>query len=403
MNKSERLILLLLASINFTHILDFMIMMPLGSSLMELLHIGPAEFSYLVSSYTFAAGVASFLASFVVDLFDRKKVLIFGYAGFLAGTLACGIVSDYHALLLARMIAGGFGGLIGAQVQSIVADTFSYERRAQAMGTLTAAFSLASVAGVPLGLFLAAQFNWHFPFLLIAGLGTMVIPLVLLFIPRMNGHLVPGARLAPSFAPFRSIAEKPMQKRALMLTSVLMVAHFSIIPFIAPSMELNVGLSKQQVTLMYFFGGLLTMFTAPLIGRMADRFGKHRVFYVLSVVALIPILFISSMGPLRPLALVFIITSSFFVFGGGRMIPAMALVSGTVDPKTRGSFMTLNSCLQQLATGFAALLAGRLIHKGPGGRLEDYLLVGLVAVAATLVCSFLASRIKVQATPLPRA
>ena len=142
MKSKESIILLLLAAINFTHILDFMIMMPLGNYLMPYFNISSQQFSMLVAAYTFSAGISGFLAAFFVDRFDRKRVLLVGYSGFLVGTLFCALSPTYSILLLSRIVAGMFGGLIGAQVVSIVADIVPYERRGAAMGIIMAAFSV---------------------------------------------------------------------------------------------------------------------------------------------------------------------------------------------------------------------------------------------------------------------
>src|SRR6476620_10398560 len=99
MTWKERIILIILASINFTHILDFMIMMPLGNYLMPYFHISAKQFSFLVGAYTLSAAVSGFTAAFFVDKFDRKRVLLFGYIGFLLGTIACGFAPSYMLLL----------------------------------------------------------------------------------------------------------------------------------------------------------------------------------------------------------------------------------------------------------------------------------------------------------------
>ncbi|MFN3940735.1 MAG: MFS transporter, partial [Chitinophagales bacterium] len=239
MNKNERLIVILLASINFTHILDFMIMMPLGPQLMRIFEITPAQFSILVAAYTFSAFTSGLIAAFFVDRFDRKKVLLFGYTGFILGTLGCAVAPDYITLMSARIVAGLFGGLIGAQVLSIIGDIFPFERRGVAMGALTAAFSLASVVGVPIGLFLANITSWHAPFFLVGGLAIIILILVFRFIPSMDTHL---ENYTPKkfFHVYTNIIADPNQQRALLLSIIMMLGHFSIIPFIAKYMVSNV-------------------------------------------------------------------------------------------------------------------------------------------------------------------
>ncbi|MEI9807981.1 MAG: MFS transporter [Bacteroidota bacterium] len=178
MTKKERIILFLLAGLNFTHILDFMIMMPLGNYLIEDLYITAFQFSILVACYSISAFFSGLVIAMFIDRFDRKKPLLLAYIGFLMGTVACGFANSYTLLLTARIVTGLFGGIIGAQVFAIVADMFTYERRGRAMGIVMGGFAAASILGVPFSLYLTNLFkhNWHLPFLLIGGVGLILIP-----------------------------------------------------------------------------------------------------------------------------------------------------------------------------------------------------------------------------------
>ena len=393
MNSKERLLLLALAAVNFTHIMDFMIMMPLGPQLMKLLNISPQQFSLAVSAYGITAGVSSFAAAFFVDRFDRKKVLVFAYIGFLLGTFSCAFAPNYELLVAARVLAGLFGGMIGAQVMAIVADTFEYTRRASAMGVLMTAFSAASVAGVPTGLWLAAKYSWHVPFLAIGFFGIGVLLLVLLAVPPMDKHI---REKLPTHKPFQvltDILQTPNQMRALSLSVVLMLGHFAIIPFIAPSLVANVGFQEDDIFLIYLVGGLLTIFSAPLVGKLADQRGKYPVFVVFALLSLIPVWFITNLWPM-PLWVVLTIAGAFFIVVNGRMIPTQALVSSVVNPQQRGGFMSINGSVQQLATGFSAMIAGAIVTKSPEGHLEHYDWVGYFSIALILVSIWLAGRVK---------
>ena len=393
MNSKERLILLSLAAVNFTHIMDFMIMMPLGPQLMDLLKINPQQFSLAVSAYGITAGISSFAAAFFVDRFDRKTVLLFAYVGFLLGTFSCAFAPNYELLVAARVLAGLFGGMIGAQVLSIVADAFEYERRATAMGMLMTAFSLASVAGVPTGLWLAAKFSWHVPFLAIGFLGIAVLVLVAVAVPPMNKHI---KEKQPGHKPFQvltDIFQTPNQMRALSLSIVLMLGHFAIIPFIAPSLVGNVGFKQDDIFLIYLVGGLLTIFTAPLVGKLADRRGKYPVFVFFALFSLLPIALITNLWPM-PLWSVLTISGLFFIVINGRMIPTQALVSSVVNPQQRGGFMSINSSMQQLATGFSAMIGGAIVSKTADGHIEHYDLVGYFSITLILISVWLAGRVK---------
>ncbi|MBC8048132.1 MAG: MFS transporter [Fimbriimonadaceae bacterium] len=392
MNKKERLLVLILAGINFTHILDFMIMMPLGPQLMRIFEINPQQFSILVSAYTFSACIAGLIAAFFVDKFDRKKVLLFGYIGFIIGTFGCALAPGYFLLMMARIIAGLFGGLIGAQVLSIVGDAFPFERRATAMGALTAAFSVASVIGVPLGLYLANITSWHAPFVLVGGVGLVIMTLIIIYIPSMTKHIT-EKRAQNFFHAYINIQKDKNQQRALLLSVVMMLGHFSIIPFIAKYMVSNVGFTEQDVTYIYLVGGAATIFTAPLIGKLADKKGKFMIFALFCSLTLIPVLIITNM-PQWPMYTVLTVTAFFFIFVTGRMIPMQAMVTSVVPLQQRGGFMSINSSLIQLGSGLAALTAGTIITENADGSLNNYNYVGYFAIIFSLLAILIAYKLK---------
>lgn len=393
MRPNERLLLVILACVNFTHIMDFMIMMPLGPQLMKLFQITPKEFGFAVSAYSLTAGISGFAAAFFVDRFDRQKVLLFAYTGFVIGTFSCALAPTYELLVLARVLAGLFGGMIGAQVLSIVGDTFPYQRRAEAMGVVMTAFSLASVIGVPTGLWLAARFSWHAPFLAVGGLGLLVIGLIAVLVPSMASHInQEGPRRNPLYV-LTDILHTPNQLRALALSVTLMMGHFAIIPYIAPSLVGNAGYSQDNIFLIYLVGGLCTIFFSPWVGKLADRYGKYRIFVLFAVSSVIPVWLITHLQP-SPLWVILIIAALFFVFSNGRTIPMQTIVSGVVTPSQRGGFMSINSSVQQLATGLAAYIGGAIIYKTADEHIHRYEWVGGFSIALILLSIWLAGRVK---------
>lgn len=390
MTNQQRIIVLLLASINFTHILDFMVMMPLGNLLIPYFKISTQYFSQIVASYSISAFVSGLIAMFFVDRFDRKHILLFGYTGFILGTFCCGIAPSAFLLLLSRIVAGLFGGIIGAQVLSIVADSFEYEKRATAMGYLFSAFSVASVVGVPLSLFLAGRFSWHMPFFFIAGLGSVIIILVYLNLPNVTKHLSVDGSHEKAIDIIKVIIAKRLNITAFLFGGTLMLGHFIIIPFLNPFMEFNVGFSEWQRNLVYIVGGLATMFSAPIAGKLADKFGKFTVFTVFAIASLIPIYFITQLYVL-PYYFVLTLTGIWFVFSSSRNIPAQAIISNVVEPKYRGSFQSFNSCVTSAFVGLSTLLAGMIVTKSPSGKLEHYPIVGylsMLVIACTLVLAY---------------
>lgn len=388
MSPRERLILLLLSAVQFTHILDFMIIMPLSNTLIRDLSITPTQFSLIVSAYSYAAFATGIVAAFFIDRYDRKSSLLFGYTGFIIGTLLCGLAHEYRFLIGARILAGLFGGLIGAQVLSIVADTFAYEKRGQAMGYLMAAFSVASVAGVPLGLFLATLINWRAPFLLIVALGLLILPLTYRHLPPMRGHLR-QRQAGAALAGFRIIFSSRPALFGLLLSASLMLGHFLIIPFITPYMQFNVGFTESQIPLIYVVGGAATLFSAPLAGRLADRFGKFRVF-LLCTLASLPAVWAITHLPVTPFYFVLFLTAAWFVVANGRSVASQAIISNVVESRYRGAFMSINSSLQQLFIGSASVIAGYVVTISEDGKIRHYGWAGWLSIAIIACCILLA-------------
>ena len=391
MNTKERLLLLTLAAINFTNIMDFMIMMPLGPQLMRIFNINTQQFGLVVSSYTFSAGFSGFCTAFFIDKFDRKRFLQVLYAGFLIGTLLCGLANTYELLMIARIFTGLFGGVLGAVILAIVGDVIPFNRRGQAMGFVMAAFSIASVLGVPFGLRIANQFGWNSPFLLLAFWALPVQFFIFKFVPNLSTHTQAGKQVQV-LQVIKNITSSPNQRKAITLMMVVMFGHFSIIPFLSPYMVSNVGFTEGQLEQIYFFGGLSTIIASPLIGKLADRIGKLKVFTIFVSISIIPLLFITNM-PRVDIWITLIATSVFFAVSSGRFIPAQAMVTATVEPQNRGSFMSIVSSMQQLSAGLAAYIAGLVVIKQTNGEMLHYNWVGLMSIAAAVITLFLVRRI----------
>lgn len=395
MSRKERIILFILACLNFTHILDFMIMMPLGNYLMPYFRMSTQLFSWTVAAYPVTACLSGLVAAFYVDRFDRKKVLLFAYGGFIIGTISCGIAPGPGFLMAARVLTGLFGGLIGAQVLSIIADIFPYEKRGQAMGTIFMAFSVASIAGVPFSLYLASLISWHAPFIFIGLLGVGLLPFIVRFLPPMKAHLA-----ATSDVPYKPdvarvlgdiIRNKP-QLTALCMAGFLMMGHFMIIPFINPYMEFNKGFSKTQTPLIYMIGGSFTLVSSFIIGKLSDKYGKFRIFTICLFCSLVPVFFITDM-PAIPFVSVLAIFAIWFVFSSGRNIPAQAMITTVVNPAQRGQFMSFISSFQQLFTGLASIIAGMIVVEGANGQIQRYNWVGYLSITIVAGTFFIARRL----------
>ena len=365
-------------------------MMPLGPQFIKALSINTHQFGLLLSSYTFAAAIAGVFATYYVDRFERRQLLLRVYVCFIVATVACGFAPNYHSLFIARACAGAFGGILGSLVQTIVADSIPFERRGKALGTVMAAFSVSTVAGVPLSLFLANHvelLGWRAPFIFIGLISTLILYIGYRNIPKISGHLhhvQEGSRLKQIY----DILIAHHHLRAFLFMGLIMLTGFSVIPYIALYLTSNVGVADSYISLIYLSGGVATLMSSRLIGHMADKYGKVKVFRVLAIVSLIPLIVTTNLVPV-PLWVVLINSTSFFILISGRMIPAMAIVSQLVEPKIRGTFMSLVGSIQMLASGIASVLAGLVVTITADGKMEHYNLVGYGAVACGLLTFWL--------------
>ena len=396
--KRERWLLLTLASIQFTSVLDFMIMMPLGPQLTELFGISAGEFGFLVSAYTFAAGLSGLLAATYIDRFGRKRMMLTLYPLFGVAALACSFAPTYAWLMLARVASGFFGGVLMALSQTIVAEVIPFERRGRAMGVVMTSFSVATVAGVPLSLFLASHFNWHAPFLAIALMVSVCALGAAKTLPSLKGHL--AAHLIGDSAPsmlanLRLVLVDPNHLRAYAMSSSMVFAGFVVIPYITLYLQGNAGFKPEQIPYVYLTGGICTLISARFIGHWSDRAGKAYAFRRLALLMPLPLLAMTLSAGL-PMVGVLLVSSALFVVMSGRMIPGMALIGASADPRRRGSFMTLNSAVQSLAMGLAALVGGQILGRDGNGHLTHYWIAALLGGGASLLSFVLASKLRLH-------
>ena len=392
MKKKEIIILLTLAFVQFTHILDSMVIMPMGPIFKKTFQIGTGPFNILVGSYAISAFCSAIIATFWLDKFDRKKVLLVLYFGFLVGTFCCAISPTYNFLLCSRIFTGFFGGIAGAVILSIVGDIIPFERRGQGMGILMSGFALAAVAGVPIGIFLSETISWHAPFFLVIGIGVFVLLAIIFVIPSITIHLEDETYSKLNL--YKSVFANRNQMRALLFSFCYVMAHFAIIPNISDYFVSNLHFNmKSQLIWMYIVGGILSTFSSPLWGKIADKIGKFKMFAILSALAIFPIFIISNFTGTTLLSLL-PVSAMFFIFSGGRMIPASALVTSAIEPQLRGGFMSLNAALQQLAIGLISLLGALIISNNDEKQLQHYEIMGYIGIAFTLIALFIGVGVK---------
>lgn len=397
--KNERRLIFILAAIQFTHILDFVIMMPLGPQLMRAFEVDAKGFAFLVSSYTFASAIFGFIGASVIDRFERKSALLFAYLGFAVGTFFCSQANGYDSLLLARIFAGCFGGLINGLVFTIIGDVVPEERRGKATGSVMAAFSIASVVGVPIGLYFAEVWDWHAPFLALVIFSQCVAIAVFFWIPKMNSHMVDSNDGKKTFSEskkeFIQVLKDSNHQKAFSLTVCMLMAGFTIIPFLSTYLVYNVGIKESDLPLVYLCGGGLTFFSSRFIGRLSDNKGRYPVFFGVAVLSIAPILVVTNL-PEVPLLAALVITTFFMVLVSGRFVPAMALITSSAIPHKRGTFMGVNNAVHHLSSGVASIVGGALIVTHSDQRLTGFDKAGYLAVGFTLISLVLARRIKIR-------
>lgn len=395
MTRKERIIIILLASLNFTHLLDFVIMMPLGNYLLPQLSLTPFQFSLLIGSYPISAFFSGILLATHADKFERKQFLLFIYAGFIAGTAACGFANGFVFLLIARIFTGFFGGIIGGQVLSIVSDLFVFERRGMAMGAVMSSFAVASSAGVTFSLYLVDIFhdNWRLPFLLVAGIGLVLLPFCIKYLPELRGHLHVSANPGISSAGrILAILRNKTFSLTLFFSGLLMMGHFLIIPFINPYLEFNKGYSKNITPLLFLIGGIASFVSAIYIGKLADKAGKLTVLNYCILLSFVFVVLLTNL-PVLPFSVVILFFTIWFGLVTGRSVSSQTLISSVPDSTSRAGFMSLNSSVQHLGTGAAVLLSGVIVKENKGGKLLHYEWVGYLSIAVLMIVFFLGLRL----------
>lgn len=395
-SRAEWGLILVLVAVHFTHMVDFVIIMPLGGRLMSELKIDPTQFAHIVSAYAWAAGIASLAASFVMDRFDRKSVLLTMYAGFAVSTLFCGLASTYEWLLVSRTLAGAFGGTAAVALMTVIGDVFPPEKRGRATGAVISSFAVASIAGLPAGLMLAEWFGRGAPFVALAGLSALVWLLAWTKLPQIRGHLT--HQRPNRWAELAEVVRHPANLGAFAFSFFLVLGTFTVASFIGPYLTATNGWTEGQLSQIYFVAGICTLVGMTVVGRLADRLPRLPLFRVLGFAAMIMAVVVTNL-PAGPLWVAVIVMSGFMVFAAGRMVPVQAMLLGVAAPKNRGAFMSMNTAVQHASTGLAPLIAGALVTISPDGRMTGYPLVGYVAAGTAALSLLLAGLLK--PTPAP--
>jgi predicted MFS family arabinose efflux permease len=376
-------VIAILSILQFTVVLDFMVLSPLGAILMPQLHITTSQFGLVVSAYAFSAGASGILAAGFADKFDRKKMLLFFYVGFLIGTVLCALATDYYFLLAARVVTGIFGGVIGSIGFAIITDLFAFEVRGRVMAYAQMSFALSQILGLPIGLKLANMFDWHMPFWMIVGFGLIIGFAMFLYLKPVTEHLkIKSDRNA--FQHLIKTFSVPDYLKGYLVTTLLATGGFMLMPFGSAFSTNNLGIDVKQLPMVYFVVGLFTVPAAPIAGKLSDRIGKFKVFFVGTLLSCLMVAVYTPLG-VTPIWIVILLSGIMFIGITSRMISASALMSALPQAQDRGAFMSINSSVQQISGGIASAIAGTIVYQSSDGILHNYEVLGYVVIGTMII------------------
>ena len=390
----QRFIIVILALLQFTIILDFMIISPLGDILMKTMNLTTSQFGSVVSAYAISAGISGILAAGFADKFDRKRLLLFFYTGFIIGTACCAVAYNYHTLLLARIVTGIFGGVIGAISMAIITDVFSLRQRGRVMGFVQMAFAASQILGIPIGLFLADRWSWHATFIMVVVLAILIGIAVVWKLRPITEHLVMQQDKHPLLHLWHTIQKKDY-RIGFMATAMLSLGGFMLMPFTSAFLVNNVLIPQADLPIIFMFTGFSSIVVMPLVGKLSDKVDKYKIFFAGSFLAMIMVLVYTNLPPVS-IWMVIVINMVLFMGIMSRMVPASALTSAVPEMYDRGAFMSINSSLQQMAGGIAAIFAGFVVvQQTKSSPLQHFNILGYVMVVIMILCLYLVYRVSV--------
>lgn len=388
----QKIIILLLAILQFTIVLDFMILAPLGDILMKSMNMSTKQFGTVVSAYAISACISGIFAAGFADKFDRKKLLLFFYTGFILGTYFCAISYNYETLFIARIITGLFGGVIGSISMAIITDIFSIHQRGKVMGFVQMAFGGSQILGIPIGLVLANYWSWHATFYMVLILAILLGIALVIKLNPLTEHL----KLINNKNALQHLLQTIKKKDyriGFLATALLSMGGFMIMPFSTAFMVNNIHIAQSQVAIIFFFTGIFSIIIMPIVGKLSDKFDKLMVFGIGTIIAIVMVVIYTHLSPV-PIWLVIIVNIVLFIGIMSRMVPATALNSAVPDAYDRGAYMSINSSLQQFAGGIAALFSGLVVvQKSKNSPIENFDILGYVMVVLMLLCFYFVHKV----------
>ncbi|MCK6649918.1 MAG: MFS transporter [Bacteroidia bacterium] len=381
----QAFIVAIIAILQFTIVLDFMVLSPLGAILMPELKISPSEFGLVVSAYAFSAGASGLLAAGFADKFDRKKLLLFFYTGFIIGTLFCALAPTYQLLMAARIVTGLFGGVIGSISLAIITDIFAMQLRGRVMGFVQMAFGVSQVLGIPIGLWLANNYGWHSPFMLIVIFSIVVGIVLLLFMKPINEHLKIKSDKNVFLHLWHTVSNTNYLK-GFLGTVLLATGGFMLMPFSSAFCTFNLKISIEELPILYGVTGIFTIIAGPLMGRLSDKIGKYKVFLIGTVISMVMVIIYTQLG-VTPLWMLIVVNVILFIGITSRIISASALMTAVPAPQDRGAYMSVNASIQQFSGGIASGIAGLIVVQTPSGVLDHFDTLGYVVFVSMIAAA----------------
>lgn len=385
----EKTVIFLLAITQFTVVLDFMVMSPLGDMLVKSMDISASSFGNIVSAYAYSAGISGLLTAGFADKFDRKRLLVFFYVGFVIGTLFCGLADSYPTIVAARIITGLFGGVIGSISMAIITDIFPLQKRGRVMGFVQMGFGASQVLGIPIGLYIANHLGWEAPFIYIACFSALILVAVMLLLRPVKEHLLLNGERGNVMIHLMATVRRGVYQRGFLTTSLLSLGGFMMMPYATIFAVNNLHVHEDQLPILFMVSGVVSLLFMPLIGKMSDKIDKLKLFGIGSIWLIVFCVIYTNLSAI-PFFIVLILNTCITIGVLCRMVPSMALLSAVPDLSDRGAYMSVQSSLQQISGGIAATVAGLVVfQKAPTAPLEHYDIVGYVVAVCVVLSMFL--------------
>ncbi len=378
---SENKLLLILGLVTFIVIVDFMMVMPLGPDFARALGIPENHIGLIGGSYTLSASITGILIAFFTDRFDRKRAIIFFFTGLIIATALAAFSWNTPSMMVARIIAGMFGGPLQALGVALISDIIPPERRGAAMGKFAGSFAAASVIGVPFGLELATLFSWKAPFLGLSILGIAVLYFAKKHLPE-HSNVIQRLPVKESSKVFLKHLKNPVALSAYAFMGLMVFTAFSIIPNISAHIQLNKGFPRSDLGLLYFCGGFVSFFSMRAIGKLADKKGATLTCTIGTALFIFAMLFgFVFYDNNIPVIAIFVI---FMMGTTARYVSGQTLSSKVPEPEERGAYNSIQYSLISLFQTIGAFTSSQILSTTDDGKLAGVPTIAIISIVISL-------------------